>query len=87
MNGLEASELFFTEEGLPMLQRLNLHGKVAVGLVGEGSECFGYDDDVSRDHDWGVSLCFWMSKEDHARRENSRISGMRSLPFIRKIYG
>ena len=39
--------------------------KIAVGLFGRGSDCFGYDDKISRDHDWGPRLCVILSKETY----------------------
>lgn len=62
-NGLELCEAFYEEFGKPMIrQRFPEYEQViAVGLVGEGSECFGFDDQVSRDHDFGPGFCLWLT--------------------------
>lgn len=36
---------------------------LAIGLVGEGSECLGLDDDISQDHDFGPGFCIFIPKK------------------------
>ncbi len=63
MKGLELSRAFYFDKGEPMLKEKygEYFDQMAVGLVGEGSECFGFDDDISRDHDFGPSFCIWLN--------------------------
>lgn len=66
MTGLELSHQFWVNIGKPRLQMQlpDVLKCAAVGLVGEGSDCFGYDDEISRDHDWGPGFCLWLTEED-----------------------
>lgn len=62
-NGMELCQAFYEEYGRPMIRQRfpEYEQMIAVGLVGEGSECFGFDDQVSRDHDFGPGFCMWLS--------------------------
>lgn len=65
ISGLALCRNYYEEYCKPMLQeRFPAYvDKITVGLVGEGSDCFGYDDMYSMDHDWGPSLLLWVNDE------------------------
>ena len=67
MKGLALSERYFFEICAPMIEEKfpAYREKIAAGLVGDGSECFGFDDEISQDHDWGPAFCLWLTKEDY----------------------
>ena len=65
MKGLELSEKYYREYGEKMIKEQfpEIAGQMAVGLVGYGSECLGFDDAISMDHDYGPSFCIWLPRE------------------------
>ena len=66
MKGLELSENFYKAYGKPMLEEqfADILPFLAVGLAGSGSECFGFDDAVSQDHDFEPGFCIFLPGED-----------------------
>ena len=73
MNGLGLSRAFFEEYGLPMLEERfpALLPFLAAGLFGAGSECFGYDDTLSRDHDFEPRFCLFLPGENLVNRRDA----------------
>ena len=66
MKGIEISRAFYEEYGRPMIENEfgEYKDRIAVGFVGHGSECYGFDDDISRDHDFEPSFCIWLTDSD-----------------------
>ena len=73
MNGLEIAKAYFEEYGRPMLEKQfpELMPYLAAGLTGSGSECFGYDDEISRDHDFEPGFCILLPDEDVVDRRSA----------------
>ena len=76
MNGSELAKAYYDAYGQAMLAEFpDLVKKVAAGLAGSGSECLGYDDDVSQDHDFEPGFCLFAcidEKGDGTERSLSR---------------
>lgn len=68
-NNLERCRAFYDRYGAWMIHKNfpDYEERIAVGLVGEGSDCFGFDDAISMDHDYGVGFCMWLTDEDYEK--------------------
>ena len=66
MKGLELARDYWESYGAPMLAERypDYAPRIAVGLVGHGSQCYGFDDEISRDHDFGPDFCLWLTAQD-----------------------
>ena len=63
--GIEISEDFYFNQVKPFILKNypDLVRYSAFGLVGEGSECYGFDDEISKDHDF-IKRCSWFLPRD-----------------------
>ena len=67
LKGAELCRRYFEAFGRPMLKRnfSEYLDKIACGLAGEGSECLGFDDELSSDHDFGPSFVIWVDDDTY----------------------
>ncbi len=68
--------MFFREVFQPVLESEfpGVLTKLKPGVVGGGSDSLGTDDELSRDHDWGVGRCRLCLPEDEAADKGRAIS-------------
>ena len=64
MKGLDLAEKYYEAYGKKMIEEEfpEIRDHIAAGLVGQGSECLGFDDEISTDHDYGPSFCIWLPR-------------------------
>ncbi len=73
MTGLEIAEKYYGEFGKKMIEDEfpELKSVIAVGLIGGGSECYGYDDDLSKDHDFEPGFTIFLPPEEVVDRKTA----------------
>ena len=72
ITGLEMASSYFTEWGYPFLVQHfpSISERVAAGIW-RGSQIFGADDELSRDHGWGAMFTLVLTEADFNRRQNA----------------
>ena len=73
MKGLELSKKYYAEYGKQMLESefSDILPYIATGLCGSGSECYGYDDEISQDHDFEPGFCIFLPDEETVDRKKA----------------
>jgi hypothetical protein len=89
MKGLQLAEDYYTTVGEQMIIDSfgDLANRIAVGMVGPGSECFGFDDEISRDHDWGPAFSIWVNSDDYKKYGVALQNAYNNLPKVFKGFG
>lgn len=82
MNGIELARGFFEQYGKLMLEEKfsQYIDRIAVGLVGQGSERYGFDDEFSRDHDFCAGFCIFVDDETEKEIGFELMTEYRKLP-------
>jgi len=82
MKGLTYCRLYYEQVTRPMLYERfpELAPRVAAGLCGDGSECFGFDDEYSKDHDFWAMSCLWLDEEDYKTSGPALRQALEELP-------
>ena len=73
MTGLELARAYWETYGVPMIREQfpEYEEIAAAALTGSGSECYGFDDEVSRDHDFEPGFCLFIPGEDIVDRRTA----------------
>lgn len=66
MKAIDKSRDLFNNHFLPRLEGRypECIGNFAAGIMGHGSECFGFDDEISLDHDVSNGFYIWVDEEN-----------------------
>ncbi len=73
MKGIELARAYWESCGAEMIDREfpDIRDRIAAALTGPGSECFGFDDETSRDHDFEPGFCLFLPGEDEIDRQTA----------------
>jgi len=81
ISGLELSRRYFEAYQDTLLAGFEEYKPyMAFGLVGDGSECLGFDDESSRDHDFGPGFCAFIKRELYQKIGSQLAEAYAKLP-------
>ena len=89
IKGLDLARRFFEQVARPAMEEHcpEILQEAACGLMGQGSECFGFDDQYSRDHHWGPRVMLFLLPGDYeSKRESIHDILSQQLPLSYRSY-
>lgn len=84
IKGLELCKRFYATYGEPMINEkfADYADRIAVGLFAYGSECYGFDDETSKDHDWGPGFMLLVTRKTYEEIGDELAEAYEKLPDI-----
>jgi len=79
MQGIELSRRFYLDVVRPWLSTTAPELRHAAALVGYGSELLGFDDEVSRDHNWGPRVHLFVGRDDFEQQAHRLVAEFSSV--------
>ncbi len=71
MQGIDLSRRFYEDLVRPWLRAAYPDVRHAAALIGYGSEVLGFDDEMSRDHNWGPRVWLFVGESEFAARADA----------------
>lgn len=89
VSGLKLARAYWEQYGKPLLAERypQYRSRIAAGLVGHGSQCYGFDDNLSHDHDFGPGFCLWLTDADYHNIGEHLQADYEALPRTFMGYG
>ena len=90
MQGIELSRGFYTDIIRPWLDEAAPGLRYAAALIGYGSELLGFDDETSKDHNWGPRVHIYLAQEhfrDYARQLVDEFSKVAPASYLGEPVG
>jgi hypothetical protein len=78
MQGIELSRRFYVDIVRPWLSEVAPGLPYAAALVGYGSELLGFDDETSKDHNWGPRVHVFLNRDDFGTNAHRLVTEFRS---------
>ena len=80
---LDEAKRLYEDTGRELIHSLlpEFEEMMAIGLAGHGSECFGFDDEISRDHDYYPGFSIWIDDD------TDKVAGLEISRVYRRICG
>ncbi|WP_449396750.1 DUF4037 domain-containing protein [Devosia riboflavina] len=79
MQGIELSRRFYADVVAPWLARVAPDLPYSAALIGYGSELLGFDDETSRDHNWGPRVHIYLSEADFKAQASRLLADFASI--------
>lgn len=82
ISGMDISKKFYQEYLRKIIENdfSEYASKITVGLIGEGSECYGFDDEYSTDHDFFPDLCIFVDDDAYEMIGEKITAAYNTLP-------